>query len=278
VNPSTRLPGIPDRPHGERPLQRPERARLWAALVAIVFHAALFALIVAGPPVPRPPAPEPEPPPFVSVMFAPRLPPPPDRPDRSGGSPPRAKAEAPRPKPAPTPPALPPLRQRVPRQTPPPEIARVVAGPASIDPGVALGEADLAGATVAGTGDGAGGLGGGNGSSAERCDMVRRLQDALRDDPEVTAAVTRSHRALGPGGKAILIWNGEWLRNPGEAGRGLAGVRQAITMEVAFAPAACRARVMRGLVVISFNDRSDAPRLALGSREWRWAELLSARR
>lgn len=108
--------------------------------------------------------------------------------------------------------------------------------------------------------------------------MARRLQDALRGDPEVTAAVTSAHRSLGSGGKAILVWNGEWLRSPGQAGKGLAGVRQAIAMEVAFAPAACKTQPMRGLLVISFNDRAGAPRLAIGSREWRWSELLAARR
>ena len=152
-----------------------------------------------------------------------------------------------------------------------------MAAPEPSEPDVVLGESDLAGATLAGTGGGTGGAGGGAGSGAG-CDMVRRLQDALREDPEVTTAVTLSHRALGARGKAILIWNGEWLRSPGQAGKGLAGVRQAIAMEVAFAPAACRAQTMRGLVVIAFNDRPDAPRLALGAREWRWTELLSARR
>jgi len=170
-----------------------------------------------------------------------------------------------------------PLRARTPRAPPPPRVERLAAGPAASEPNVVLGESDLAGATIAGTGGGTGGSGGGSGSG-DGCDMVRRLQDALRRDPEVTAAVTQSHRALGAGAKAILVWNGEWLRSPGQAGKGLAGVRQAIAMEVAFAPEACRAQTMRGLVVIAFNDRPDAPRLALGTREWRWTELLSARR
>lgn len=241
----------------------------------IVFHAALFALIIGGPPVPR--APTFEPPPFVSVTVASR-PPPPDRPDEQAGSPPRATASTPPPKPAPPAPIAPPARGRIPREAPPPETEPVAARAAPADPDVVLGESDLAGATVAGTGGGAGGSGGGFGSGDGGCDMVRRLQDALREDAEVTAAVTRSYRALGPAGRAILIWNGDWLRSPGQAGRGLAGVRQAIAMEIAFAPEACRARPMRGLVVIAFNDRPDAPRLALGAREWRWTELLSARR
>ena len=106
--------------------------------------------------------------------------------------------------------------------------------------------------------------------------MVRRLQDALRDDPEVRAAVARAQREVGPG-KALLLWNGDWIRNPGEAGEGLAGVRQAIAMEVAFAPAACRARPMRGLVVISFSDAPGGARLALGKGTWGWGDMLRGR-
>jgi hypothetical protein len=147
-----------------------------------------------------------------------------------------------------------------------------------------LSDAQLAGATVAGPGGGVGGRGGargtggagGSGAGDGGCDMVRWLQDALRDDPEVRAAVTRAQAEVGPG-KALLVWNGDWIRNPGEAGEGLAGVRQAIAMEVAFAPHACRAQPMRGLVLISFSDGAGGPRLALGNGSWRWGDMLRGR-
>lgn len=244
--------------------------------MALGLHLVLLALVITSSPAPRPQDAEIESPPFVMVIVAPR-PPPPTRPDRSAGSPPRTIPLAARPRPAPLLKVATPLIPGVPRTTPPPHMERLIASPATPEPNVVLGESDLAGATVAGAGGGVGGSGGGPGSG-DGCDMVRRLQDALRKDPEVTAAVTLSHRALGAGGKAILVWNGEWLRSPGQAGKGLAGVRQAIAMEIAFAPEACRGQSMRGLVVIAFNDRADAPRLALGARQWRWTELLSARR
>ena len=142
-----------------------------------------------------------------------------------------------------------------------------------------LSDAQLAGATVAGPGGGAGGRGGGGGTGGAGpssaggggCDMVRWLQDALRDDPEV-----RTQREVGPG-KALLVWNGDWIRNPDEAGEGLAGVRQAISMEVAFAPHACRAQPMRGLVLISFSDAPGGTRLVLGRGTWRWGDMLRGR-
>ncbi len=107
--------------------------------------------------------------------------------------------------------------------------------------------------------------------------MVRRLQGALRRDGQVQAAVAQA-RAGGSGGGAILLWNGDWIQSRGEEGKGLAGVRQAIMLEVAFAPEACRLQPVHGLVLISLNDAPGAARVALGSGEWRWSDLLGVTR
>ncbi len=240
-----------------------------------VAHAAFFVLILMHPPSPMERAVEP---PAVAATLIQPPPPPPTPADDP--KPPEKKVDAPAaagPK-KPTPPTPPKtvLKVRQPRTPPPPDVPTITATPGPPEPNVVLGESALAGATLAGAGQGAGN-GGGAGGGGAGCDMVRRLQDALRQDPEVRSAVAQAHRPLGPG-KAILVWDGEWMRNPGQEGKGLAGVRQAIAMEVAFAPAACKAQPMRGLVVISFSDSPGAPKLALGGGSWRWQELLSARR
>lgn len=261
----------------DRPARSPTRNRLLIAIPIAAGHLALFLFMSSS--TPRlTPAPLPE----LPVMAELREPPPPPAPqpvEKPESSDEAAATPAP---PAPTKPEKPAppktiVEARLAR-TPPPEVQPLPAAPPGPpEPDVVLGDAALAGATVAGSGVGSGG-GSGSGSGGGQCDMVRRLQDALRGDPEVRAAVARSHTAIAPRGKAILVWNGEWLRSPGQDGKGLAGVRQAIAMEVAFAPPACKTQPMRGLVVISFNDSPTAPKLALGSREWRWSELLSARR
>jgi hypothetical protein len=107
--------------------------------------------------------------------------------------------------------------------------------------------------------------------------MVSHLQKALRKDAVVQAAAAKAHRATGGRGKALLVWNGDWLRDPAEDGHGLAGVREAIMVEVAFAPAACRAQPMHGLVLVSLNDTPGSANLALGSGAWRWTDLLTPR-
>ena len=104
--------------------------------------------------------------------------------------------------------------------------------------------------------------------------MVQRLQAALRKDPEVQAAIASEHGVLS--GKAILLWEGDWIRSSSQEGKGLAGVRQAIIMEVGFAPAACRAETVNGRVLISLRDGPGAPRVVLGDGSWRWSELLHA--
>lgn len=251
------------------------------ALPLAVAHVGLFALLFV--PTPRPARPVEPAAIAVTMMMQPPAPPPPlpppiDDPD-PGGEPAGPPSAAPTPaRPTPPKPIVVKPSPRPARTPPPPTVESLPSSTAVSEPNVVLGEAALAGATVAGAGGGGGAGGFGGGSGSGDCDMVRRLQDALRDDPEVRQAVLQTHRALGPGGKAILVWNGEWLRSPGQAGKGLAGVRQAIAMEIAFAPEACKARPMRGLAVIAFADGAGAPRLALGGGDWRWSDLLSARR
>jgi hypothetical protein len=128
---------------------------------------------------------------------------------------------------------------------------------ASQDAGVS--EAELAGAAGAGSGAGGG-----------PCDMASRLEAALRRDMLVRSAVASF------AGKAIRVWNGDWVKSQGEDGKGLAAVREALMWEVAFAPRACRSEPVRGLVVVSVEAPEGKVRLALGASQWRWSDLLAS--
>ena len=103
--------------------------------------------------------------------------------------------------------------------------------------------------------------------------MARWLQQALREDRGVRAALV----GAGEAGKAIRVWDGGWVRHPGQEGEGLAAVREAIQWRVAFAPVACRTEPMHGMIVLSLNDGPGASRLAVGTGDWRWSDLLFAR-
>jgi hypothetical protein len=105
------------------------------------------------------------------------------------------------------------------------------------------------------------------------CDMPRHLQSALRRNAKVQAAAASARD-----GKAILVWNGDWVRRVDQDGAGLAAVREILQWEIAFAPEACRKEPVRGLVLLSLNDAPGAARLVLGSDRWRWSDLLFSRR
>ncbi len=225
--------------------ERDRRATLFGAAFSASAHVAvLLALLAAWRYQPRPPEPEPM---EVALFNGPQATPsptPPAAPKAAPEKPPPPKALV---RPTPVPPDLEPL-----------EADKV--------PAVAeLGESDLAGAGTAETGAPGGG-----------CNMTRTLQAALRKDALVQSAVVDAHRAAGAGsGKAILVWNGDWVRNVSQDGKGLAAVREAILWEVGFAPAACRTQVVHGLVVISLGDSPGVPKLAIGGGDWRWADLLA---
>jgi hypothetical protein len=124
-----------------------------------------------------------------------------------------------------------------------------------------LSDSQIAGAASVGEGGGGGG-----------CDLARAVQSALRRDRRVRMAVEEARRL----GKAIMLWNGDWVRSSGQDGKGLSVVRQAIVWEVAFSPEACRNERVHGLVLLSLQD--GATRFAIGAGDWRWSDLLGLRR
>jgi type IV secretory pathway VirB10-like protein len=225
-----------------------KRRRLLTAALSVAGHAlVLFLVLSARPPV----GPPPEDPP-ISVQLA-QLPPPP-----------LPETPKPTPTPEPEPPAKPPPPRHVARPVkapPPPQIVPLPAGKGPTGDSAEVSEGLLSTAATAGSGGG-----------GRACDMTQRLQAALRKDPQVRAAVAEAHH-----GRALMVWNGDWVRHEGQEGAGLAAVREAIMWEVGFAPAACRTEPMRGLVAISMNDGPPASRLVIGSGAWRWSDMLKAR-
>jgi hypothetical protein len=177
---------------------------------------------------------------------------------------------------APKPPA--PAKPAPPKPTPPKTNVRRAARPRPVDPLPAdetptkaavaeLSEAQLIGAATAASDSGP--PGSGSGPKGQHCNMAQLLQSALRRDRLVQSAAAEAHR-----GKAMIVWNGDWVRSSSEDGKGLAAVREAIMWEVGFAPATCRSQPMHGLVLLSLNDAPGSPRLVVGSGQWRWSDLL----
>ena len=233
--------------------KRSNTTRLMSSAVSVALHGALLYALLS---YVAPPA-EPEPPPVVVTMVPPPVPAPTAEPAAAA-----APAEI-RP---------PPQRAIVKAHPPPPDVKPVYARTAPVVAVVdTISDALLAGALTAGTGNGAGG-GDGSGDGNGACNMVRRMQAALRKDPLVRQAVAEARHG---GAAALLVWNGDWVQSRGEEGKGLAAVRQAMVWEVAFAPPACRAQAVRGMVLITMNEGPGAGRVAFGEGSWRWSDLLA---
>jgi hypothetical protein len=111
----------------------------------------------------------------------------------------------------------------------------------------------------------------GDGGSQVECNTTQVVQRALQRDSLVRAAVEDVHRL----GRTIVLWNGDWVRVGGQEGKGLSAVREAIMLEVAFAPERCQDEWLHGQVQLSLTD--GGTRFVLGSHDWRWSDLLDVR-
>jgi len=233
--------------------------RAGALAVSLAAHAGVAVAMFAAWTTYSPP-PEPAPIAVTLVEPPPVIPPPPPLPSPTV-TPAKASAPSaavPSPEPAPAP-----IRAR-PSPAPPQAESPPAATSATRGQGVGLSDSEYAGASSAGEGDGDGG---------QACHMAQRVQAALRRDALVQAAVAEAGRDGET--RAIMVWNGDWVQSQSQDGKGLAAVREAIMWEIAWAPQACRAERMRGLVLLSLNGSQGVPRLAVGAGDWRWSDLLA---
>jgi hypothetical protein len=238
------------------------RRRRWITIGgSLAAHAGMLLVLLSPRTAPPPPR---EAEPMVVQLVEPLPPPPPPIAPTKEPTPSPAPAKAAEPTPPkPAPPKPPPRRNIFRAAKAPPTVAPLPAGKGpSADGADEVSEGQLASARTAGSG-----------SPGGDCDMARRLQIALRKDRQVQAAAAQAHN-----GKAIMVWNGDWVRHGAQDGAGLAAVREIMTWEIGFAPKACRTEAVRGLVLLTLDDGPGAPRLVLGGGEWRWSDLLFSRR
>jgi hypothetical protein len=196
----------------------------------------------------------------LAALFWPRHAPPPAKPEPSTLM--VSIAEAPKP-PGPPMESEPGGRNNEIQPVMPQPVVPVFSTVAAPDNSDLLSDSQVAGA--AGVGEGGGGGGGG-------CDLARAVQLALRRDPLVHAAVDNANRR----GKAIRMWDGDWVRSGAQDGKGLSAVREAIMWAVAFAPESCRNEQVHGMVLVSLADGNT--RFGIGTGNWRWSDLLGLRR
>ncbi len=113
-------------------------------------------------------------------------------------------------------------------------------------------------------------------ASGETCQMTAWLQQALQADPQVQAAMLRIPRPARSVANALMLWDGDWVEPPMQTSQSVAALRAALVAGIRAAPVACQFETIRGPELISLTEGPGATILAVGSGEWRWAQLLEA--
>jgi hypothetical protein len=112
-------------------------------------------------------------------------------------------------------------------------------------------------------------------ASGQDCQVAAWLQQALQANGEVQAALAAVPRADRSVANALMLWDARWVAQSPSAVAGVSVVRAALAAGVRAAPDRCRMAVVRGPELITVADATGTTLLAIGSGEWRWADLLA---
>jgi hypothetical protein len=106
------------------------------------------------------------------------------------------------------------------------------------------------------------------------CALTAWLQQALQDDPLVQAALREIPRPSRSVANALMLWNGSWAPVSASAAAGVSTIETAVVVGVLQTPESCRSELIRGPELMTLVSGEDATVIAIGSGEWRWADLL----
>ena len=108
-----------------------------------------------------------------------------------------------------------------------------------------------------------------------QCGVVESLQRALQEDATVQTALALVPKDARSVANAISVWNTTWAV-PGEAreAAALQAVKARIIDRLGAASPTCRLQTLRGPRLITLQSARGPTSLAVGSGEWRWADLM----
>lgn len=108
-----------------------------------------------------------------------------------------------------------------------------------------------------------------------KCGVVETLQRALQEDAAVQAALALIPKDARSVANAVSVWNTTWTV-PGEAreAAALQALKALITNRLGETSPACRLQPLRGPRLITLQSARGPTSLAIGSGEWRWADLM----
>lgn len=113
-------------------------------------------------------------------------------------------------------------------------------------------------------------------AAGSACDMTQWLRQALQADPQVQDALAHIPRPARSVANAIMLWDRAWVGTGSAAASGVATIRLALVAGIRAAPAACRDQALRGPELFTLVDAVGTTVVAVGSGEWRWADVLQS--
>lgn len=110
------------------------------------------------------------------------------------------------------------------------------------------------------------------GEPGAACDVTQQLAETFGNSPEVRqgiAAIPSSGRSVA---NAVMLWDGQWA--DGTQGGGMAVLRALLVKAVVSSRPECLQAQNQGPVLFLIPDNQTTVVLAIGSGQWRWADML----
>lgn len=111
------------------------------------------------------------------------------------------------------------------------------------------------------------------GEPGAACNLTQQLAEAFSQSPEVQqgiAAIPASGRSVA---NAVMLWDGQWAA--GTQSGGMALLRALLVKAVVSFRPECLQMQNQGPVLFLIPDRQTTVVLAVGSGQWRWADILA---
>ena len=111
--------------------------------------------------------------------------------------------------------------------------------------------------------------------ATEPCELADNVQNALRQDRNISVALARIPLQARSVSNSVLLWDGAWALSASVGGEAAIGpIRASVAAQVRAAPAACRTEMHVGPRLVVLPDERGEIVLAFGSGQWNWEKLL----
>lgn len=113
------------------------------------------------------------------------------------------------------------------------------------------------------------------GAPGDSCKLGAWLQEAMQENDGIAKALHQVPRQTRSVANAVMLWNGQWVEPVPAAAAGVTSLQRAILAGIQSAPPQCLRQPVNGPLLIAIQEEDEIVLLAIGSGQWRWADLLA---